>query len=360
MKPWSIGFKGQCMDKDDTKSISELIVAAVASGMTVKKVAMMFHLPRHVIRKICNVAGITLRTYICPRCGMPFTGKSTKYCSRACARPRTTVVDVTSKESVRENVAGITLRTYICPRCGMPFTGKSTKYCSRACARPRTQIQARRIEQTQAITAAVASGKSVREVAQAFGVSVGRVYRYCKKAGVATPIYSSPRTYICPRCGKSFTHQRRLYCSKACAYQKLPSKQNPERDQAITAAVVSGKSVREMAQAFGVSPQRIYQILKKTDASPMRQPTPMRVCLECGKPVTYKRRKYCSNMCRKQAMRLREGSTRICTRCKETKAIELFYIKRKHPYELHYSQCKTCWAAINLEYRSRKRKATAQ
>ena len=90
---------------------------------------------------------------------------------------------------------------------------------------------------------------------------------------LADPPKPVGRELVCPMCGKTWRRVsgQARYCSDECrglAHQAYaPASPNRERDAAIVAAVASGEFHKVVAERYGLSEGRVWQIVHRGDAT---------------------------------------------------------------------------------------------
>lgn len=116
---------------------------------------------------------------------------------------------------------------------------------------------------------------------------------------------------------------------------------NPERDVAIcVAAQRPDATLRGLAEVYGITWERVRQVLRREGIRLPRKGPPLRlICPRCGKPV--RNRKYCSDNCRRGYV----NGQRQCYRCGEWKPLGDFHPIYGKP-GLYRPDCKPCYHAF--------------
>lgn len=149
---------------------------------------------------------------------------------------------------------------------------------------------------------------------------------YCShKCHGATRRVARAGTTNCLYCGASLPEERQsanaIYCNRKCygaskvgRRQERTSRPMASRDEEITERIRQGERARAIAQAFGVSSGRVYQIARRAGItlSFPKPPKIRKLCKVCGSELPKRQHKYCSETCRLKAQ---ATIAKVCPQC---------------------------------------------
>jgi len=151
---------------------------------------------------------------------------------------------------------------------------------------------------------------------------------------------------------------RMLTMRVAAVRQYDTRRRNPERDTAIADAAKSGQRAADIAKTFGLTRERVRQVLKREGAP--TKPAPRlpyhKTCEGCGVVFTSQEKaaRYCSRPCanRAKSTPIVDGC-RECRKCHEMKPLADFPVNSKSGALRPY--CRPCNNRRMREYLKRRR-----
>lgn len=134
-----------------------------------------------------------------------------------------------------------------------------------------------------------------------------------------------------------------------------------ERSTKMLALYNSGKKLAEVGKVYGITRERVRQILAKEGYERHRIEKEIRACKVCNKIILVypsSKREFCSHKCngigrrRRTDAKYSKMTTKSCAKCKKRKRISFFYPNYSNNRRTLNSWCKRC--AKVLSYRWNK------
>ena len=157
-----------------------------------------------------------------------------------------------------------------------------------------------------ALLADAANGLDYKELSNKYSLAINTVYVYCQ--GNLPRLVKREQTVTCSVCGESHTAEQKTTLRKVCAKPACRMTFGCARDTAIHTrnleivahSVEGGLTLQAIGSKYGISRERVRQVLTEYGARPSSKRTKQTHCEHCSAEINYVGKfpgKYCSDKC---------------------------------------------------------------